>query len=525
MTDLLSINNLGSSLGISAGDVPLRLQPSAALRRSSSYSSTSRKDGSSVRAQTVAALVLAGPQQQTLVATVEMTITLCTDYDVKLDAHVDGARPEPSDFPEVCLAGSSHRITFVTAFLEKKTRANRQGAVKIDGFMPVAFHVARGKGTSYVGFPGRRRYSEVSHERWEWKDGQDKPSEGKAADFEIIGHSSLLRITVRAATEFEVHRACSLQALRDAEEQGDYDTLHAQLSKARTAGVELDHLNHAEDLLKRWRKQGFHVSVGCAKDSLRSLMQWDRVTNSTLLPCRKTCESSRDCPCNTHDGAGETLQIIPCVVQSVLGDENGDKLMFEGLVNAALDAEEGSVWRAGGKLIFSAFSRNQSINAMMRTLQGLGKDSCAQYLLKLVQFSEATYGGYVTAAQVNFHPNKDTFHDQHRDVYSAKQRAGPNCNCSFKEAVGTVCYSLGSNRRCSLETMTDEFSVIKSCGDNCQGCTETRWLPSGCAMYFNDVWNQNHTHGIPKMEEDCGPRISIAFLMGAPDAPKILEHT
>lgn len=49
--------------------------------------------------------------------------------------------------------------------------------------------------------------------------------------------------------------------------------------------------------------------------------------------------------------------------------------------------------------------------------------------------------------EVNFHVDGSSFHDQHRDVYSAKQRAGPNCACSFRECVGTLCYSLGSSRR------------------------------------------------------------------------------
>ena len=31
--------------------------------------------------------------------------------------------------------------------------------------------------------------------------------------------------------------------------------------------------------------------------------------------------------------------------------------------------QEGSVWPAGGKLIFSAFDRNQSVNALVRTLE------------------------------------------------------------------------------------------------------------------------------------------------------------
>ena len=58
--------------------------------------------------------------------------------------------------------------------------------------------------------------------------------------------------------------------------------------------------------------------------------------------------------------------------------------------------------------------------------------------LQISQFS----WGFVSAVQVNFHCTGESFHDQHRDVYGAKQRAGPNCACSFKECVGTVCCSV-----------------------------------------------------------------------------------
>merc|ERR1719436_1317379 len=148
-------------------------------------------------------------------------------------------------------------------------------------------------------------------------------------------------------------------------------------------------------------------------------------------------------------------------------------------------------------------------------LETNGRKNCAKMLKNLAKHSEETYGGFVTAVQVNFHMNGETKHDQHRDIYSAKQRAGPSCTCSFREAVGTVCYSLGSSRHCLLEAMTDELSGLNACGEGCLGRREKRWLHSGCAMYFNDAWNQNHTHGIPKMEEPAGPRISIAFLLGA----------
>merc|ERR1712048_1483988 len=115
----------------------------------------------------------------------------------------------------------------------------------------------------------------------------------------------------------------------------------------------------------------------------------------------------------------------------------------------------------------------------------------------------------------NFHPHGETYHAQHRDIYSAKQRAGPNCTCSFRKCVGTVCYSVGSSRACLLETATDNLSSICPCGDDCEGRQERQWLHSGDAMFFNEAWNANHTHGIPIMHEECGPRISVAFLLGA----------
>merc|ERR1719356_2227088 len=100
-------------------------------------------------------------------------------------------------------------------------------------------------------------------------------------------------------------------------------------------------------------------------------------------------------------------------------------------------------------------------------------------ILTLVKESEKRFGGFVIAVQVNFHPHGGTYHDQHRDVYSGKQRAGPNCACSFRECVGTVCYSLGSARVCQLDTMTDGMSSLAACGDKCAGRRERRWLRSG----------------------------------------------
>ncbi len=92
---------------------------------------------------------------------------------------------------------------------------------------------------------------------------------------------------------------------------------------------------------------------------------------------------------------------------------------------------------------------------------------------------EATYGGFVSAVQVNFHCNGESFHDQHRDVYSAKQRAGPNCACSFKECVGTVCYLVvlqGQVTRVLERTLSHWMSAKPGWGDNLRNTMVDGWL-------------------------------------------------
>merc|ERR550525_1667388 len=148
-----------------------------------------------------------------------------------------------------------------------------------------------------------------------------------------------------------------------------------------------------------------------------------------------------------------------------------------------------------------------------------GKHTTAHMIQKLLLHTQMKYNGFVTAIQVNFHPHRGTFHDQHRDIYSQKQSAGPNCTCQFQDSVGTVCYSIGSSRLALLTTMTDKLSSIRPCGEHCEGRREFRWLHSGNSMYFNGDWNNNHTHGIPPSEEECGPRISLAFLLAAKPPP------
>lgn len=510
---------------------------SGAVARSFS-SAGSKKDasrkGSSTRAQSVAALVLQGPHAApatpstptalgatsptsttalvlaAAAAPVVLRISLTTAFDVQVRASVQGARwqDDASGLPEVCKAGATSSATYVANFGGRDAK----GSLTIEEFEPVMFSVAHSrKSTPFVGLVGRWRYTVLSAAPWDWRENGDKPIEGKAADLELS--AACLKVHIRAATPMELKRCLQLQALQEAEKGEDYDTLLAQLTKAKIAGVELEHIERAEERIRMLRKQGLHVNPGCDKDTLREAMHWGRVTSKAGSSNMEEPCSTPDCPCNAAN-CGEVLEIVPEAVQGILG-KGTDKELFEELLDAALGVKEGSVWRAGGKFIFSAFDRNQSVIALTRMLDSFGKSHCARLMLDLVSKSEKKYGGYVTAVQVNFHPHGDTYHDQHRDIYSGKQRAGPNCTCSFRECVGTVCYSLGSSRICHLETMTDDMSAVKPCSESCCGRREQRWLHSGEAMYFNAPWNQNHTHGIPKAEEWAGPRISVAFLLGS----------
>lgn len=436
-----------------------------------------------------------------------------TTFETQVRVKAENVVMEGSGLPDVIPAESDATVAYAHNSVPYGMRT--QGTLQIEGFEPVKFSVAHDvvRGQQFIGVPGRRRYTLLTSEKWNWRESGDKPTEGQAADMELSG--ALLRVFLRPATPAELRRCLQLQALRDAAEAEDYTTLHAQVAKAKQAGVEIEHIDKGEERLKELRQRGLHVESGCDKQALQEQMQWDTITNrledqNLIWPC----QMCNDCPCNVEFREGETLDIIPHAVQAILGP-GSDKELFEELTSAALAAQEGSVWRAGGKLIFSAFDRNQSMIALTRMLANWNRSKCAKMLLQLAAESEKKYNAYVTAVQINFHPDGTTFHDQHRDIYSAKQRAGPNCACSFREGVGTVCYSLGSSRMCRLESKVDDFSAINSCGDDCAGRTEHRWLHSGDAMYFNNAWNQNHTHGVPQMDQVTGPRISIAFLLGS----------
>lgn len=489
--------------------------------------SASTPKGSFSRAQTLGSILKNTVFQPSYPAVLKVTVDGKLDCSVKVQ--VVGGKAEGNGLPQICVAGKQSTATYLSSSATRGPMT--KGSLIIEGFDAVPFCVAHNdQGTTYVQGKGKWRCTSLSAPRWNWREQAPKPTEGRAADLQVIASKSVdnvpqLKVCVRDATEMELKRCLQGQALRDAQEAGDYDMLLAQVTKAKQAGVDREQIEEAEDRLNGLRKLGKHVNCGCDKESLRLMMQWDKVTRcSDVLPT-DACKVP-ECPCN-QEACGEVLQVFPNAVQSCLKDfgPEGDRELFEELAGSALAVEEGSVWKAGGKLIFSAFDRNQSVQALTRMLNNAGRTRCVKLLLQMVKHSEAEYGGYVTAIQVNFHPNGESFHAQHRDIYSAKQRAGPSCTCTFKKCVGTVCYTVGSSRQCLLETMTDVFSAIKPCGASCTGRRERRWLHSGDAMYFNEAWNANHTHGIPAIEngQEIGPRISIAFLLGAEESRSLMN--
>lgn len=208
-----------------------------------------------------------------------------------------------------------------------------------------------------------------------------------------------------------------------------------------------------------------------------------------------------------------------------------DRWLFERLADAAAAAAgEGGVWRSGGKFILSSISRNQAPVALLRYLRSIDQGECAAGVEALLRWTERRYSHHVSAIQINVHIDHTSFHAQHRDIYGLEQRdmAGRDCTCSFAPNIATACLSLGSNRRCRVEAEVDGFSQKQLCGEGCKSYAASYWLRSGSLMYFNDVWNQSHNHGIPLNAGDGdasgagGPRISVAMLCAAAEDPLAL---
>lgn len=489
----------------------------SSTRASSSAGSSDRGKERTIstrkRAHSVAAQVLR--KIVPLAAAPILKVNVTTAFEAQVSVLLEGSRLEGRGLPAVCCAGATAVATYL-ASRSLQPKSGVRGAVKISGFDDSDIFLGpAGSRDSWVGSRGHSKHTVLHAGSWDWKGGGEKPTEGQAADIELSGDQ--LKIQLRAQTVVELKRCLQLQALREAMDSEDYDSLRAQVTKARMASCDTEHIALGEARLKALQELGLHVNEGCDKASIREKMSWSLVSSREGAPnVNEVCAVCEDCPCNVTINPGEVMDIVEGHVQDILKGfgPDADKVLFESLVAAALAAQEGCIWKAGGKFIFTEFNRNQSVVALERMLSK-SDPHCCKMLMELHKYTERKYNGFVTAIQVNFHPNGSSYHDQHRDIYSVKQSAGPNCTCQFQECVGTVCYTVGSSRQVLCETMTDTLSSIRPCGDTCEGRRERTWLHSGTSMYFNGDWNNNHTHGIPQTDDEIGPRISLAFLLTA----------
>lgn len=334
------------------------------------------------------------------------------------------------------------------------------------------------------------------------------------------GAHAEMSLTVQKAKKKELARLAQERALLTAMEKKKYSTLLAQITKSKMRRVGTTLIDEARTLLR-----SLAPAEGSVMDhvQIKKAMKWKKVTTPTSsADIVEDCPDNCSCPCNQgYAQEGEICDILDGTVQAALEglvppDVEADEWLFKALVKAALAVPEGCVWKAGGKFLLTNEERNQAPTAIVTLLErgccGGEQSNAGKGIRALVGYTEREYGFRVTAVQINLHPNEASSHKQHRDIYGASQKGGLNCTCSFMKCTGTVCYSLGSSRQVLCETMLDSRSKYEGCGDTCEGRKVFRYMHSGSSMYFNDKWNNNHTHGVPKATEPCGPRISVALL-------------
>lgn len=400
------------------------------------------------------------------------------------------------------------------------------GVIRVDDAPPIPFGIqagamkANGDRENFVGEETRHKKTVTHAKSLERGSGTSVQGVGIVVELAVTeGPTAELKVVVRAAKKKELTRLQQEQQLLQAMDKKKYATLLAQITKAKSRKVEASLIDQAQLVLRSIQPS---ETSFLNHAQLKKMMKWKKVTgqvgeDSIVEPC----QASGDCPCNAGSAqSGEVMTVEEGMLERALDgvappDAESDEWLFKSLVKAALLTPEGCVWKSGGKFLLSNEERNQSANAIVAVLERDNQESAAgKGMRALINWTEKEYGFSVTAVQLNFHPNGKTFHKQHRDIYGAGQKGGINCTCSFKKCQGTVCFSVGSSRRVLTQTISDKRSKYEPCGEECTGCSTYSWLHSGCAMWFNDKWNNNHTHGISESfeGEETGPRISIALL-------------
>jgi len=398
------------------------------------------------------------------------------------------------------------------------------GMLRIAEAEPIPFGIqvgkpsASGERSNFVAKPERQRTVFVHAGELSAGSGTTVKGEGVAVEVTVsIGAHADLAVTIRKAKKKELTRMQQQRSLQSAMEDKKYSTLLAQITKSKMRKVEAAIIEQANQVLKAIKQaDGSFLK----HDDIKKMMKWKRVTGQVTPAFVTECCPTEGCLCNSGSAqSGEICNVMDGAVENALAScgvkDQADKWLFKALVKAAENAPEGCLWKSGGKFLLTNEERNQSPTAIVNLLDRAsagGETDAGRGIRALVEHTEKEFGYRVTAVQLNFHPNEKSSHKQHRDIYGAGQKGGINCTCSFMKCTGTVCYSLGSSRKILTETIADTRSKYEACGDECQGAKTYRWMHSGSMMFFNAPWNNNHTHGVPKAEEQCGPRISIALL-------------
>eukprot|EP00929_Paragymnodinium_shiwhaense_P075080 TRINITY_DN38396_c0_g1_i1.p1 TRINITY_DN38396_c0_g1~~TRINITY_DN38396_c0_g1_i1.p1 ORF type:complete len:587 (+),score=118.67 TRINITY_DN38396_c0_g1_i1:103-1761(+) len=420
------------------------------------------------------------------------------------------------------VGGGGQILAQNTSAVEFRSRSAISGSLCVAGAPAVEFGVQtealkNGQLGNFVISAGRQRGWLTHAGELEAAEGTNVKGDGIVFECEMSpGPTAELQVKVRPAQKKELLALQQERALRRSMEKKKYLSLNAQITKAKHRSCDLRLIQEAEQLL---RSLEMPEKSYLNTQQIQKTMKWKLITDDIdeiWEPC-----PTEDCPCNKGSAQeGEECSVTDGLVQEALDHiwpDKADKMLFKALVRAAEKAPDGCVWKSSGKFILSNKEQNQGCGAILSCLDQYDEDA-GKAMRALVAYSEDKYAAKVSAVQVNIHMNEKSHHKQHRDIYGAGQKGGPNCTCTFVPAIGTICYSIGSSRHVLTETLTDERSKYEACSDDCKGARKFLVMRSGTGMFMNGKWNNNHSHGVPPCEKKCGPRISIACLLtkGAP---------